>query len=70
MHRLLPKSCVPRLTPYWDYLIRVPSNARSAWRPQVLDFEAYVGAAGGMLATNSRPLQPLGERALDFDDFA
>ena len=37
---------------------------------QVLEFEAYVGAALGMLATNARPLQPLGARELDFDDFA
>ena len=37
---------------------------------QVLEFEAYMGAARGMLATNARPLQPLGARALDFNDFA
>jgi len=37
---------------------------------QVLAFEAYVGASSGVLATNARPLQPLGGREPDFDDFA
>ncbi|KAK9838365.1 hypothetical protein WJX81_007322 [Elliptochloris bilobata] len=37
---------------------------------QVLAFEEYVGALRGVLATNARPLQPLGGRELEFDDFA